>query len=91
MEFDVEVVLFVLLRKKLKKNKRKHKFWMHILLNSRQESGMFYTAFNDIRNDESKFLKYFLMSTLSFDELLQHIRNDISPIKSSVSKLWPVM
>jgi hypothetical protein len=58
MEFEEEVVLLVLLHKKLKKKrkKRKHKFWIHPLLNSKQERGMFYTAFNDLRNDESKFL-----------------------------------
>jgi hypothetical protein len=56
MEFEEEVVL-VLLHKKLKrKKKRKHKFWIHPLLNSRQEHGMFYTAFNDLRNDDNNFI-----------------------------------
>jgi len=38
-----------------KKKKRKHKFWIHLLLNSRQEQGIFSTVFNDLRNDKSKF------------------------------------
>jgi hypothetical protein len=70
MEFEEEVVL-ALLHKKFKKNKRKHKFWMHPLLNSRQERGMSYTVFNDLRNYESKLLNYFRMSVVTFDELLQ--------------------
>jgi hypothetical protein len=71
MEFKEEVVLLVLLHKKLKKKKRKHKFWIHPLFNSRQESSMFYTAFNDLTNDETKFINYFRMSIVSYDELLQ--------------------
>jgi hypothetical protein len=31
MEFEEEVVLLVLLHKKLKDNKRKHKFWLRLL------------------------------------------------------------
>jgi hypothetical protein len=86
MEFEKEVFLLVLLHKILKKE-RKHKFWTHPLLNPRQEGGIFYTVFNDPRNDEGKFFNYFHMSNVSFDEMLQHIRNDISAIKSSVSKV----
>jgi hypothetical protein len=59
MECEEEVAFLVLLHKKLKKKKRKHKFWINPLLNSRQERGVFYTAFNDLRNDESKFFDYF--------------------------------
>jgi hypothetical protein len=61
MEFEEEAVLLVLLHKKVKKKKRKHKFWIHPLLNPRQERGMFYTAFNDLRNDGSEFFNYFRM------------------------------
>jgi hypothetical protein len=73
VEFEGDVVLLVLLQKKLKKNKRKHKFWIHPLLNSKQEHGMFYTPLNNLRNDESKFLNYFRISVVSFDKHLQHI------------------
>jgi tRNA (Thr-GGU) A37 N-methylase len=46
MEFEEEVVLLVLLHEKLTEKKRKHtrKFWIHPLLNSRQERGVFYTT-----------------------------------------------
>jgi hypothetical protein len=80
MEFEEEVVLLVLLHKKLKKKKRKHKFWIHPLLNARQERCMFYTASNDLKDDESKIFNYFHMSVVSFDELLLDIRNDISAV-----------
>jgi hypothetical protein len=70
MEFEEKVVLLVLLHQKFKKKKRKHKFWIHPLLNSRQERGMSYTAFNDLRNYESKLFNSFRMSVVSFDELL---------------------
>jgi hypothetical protein len=73
MEFEEAVVLLLLLHKKLKNKKRKHKFWTHPLVNSRQERDMFYTAFNDLRSDESMFFHYFRLPIASFDELLQHI------------------
>jgi len=44
-----------------------NKFWIHPLLNSRHERGVFYTAFNDLRNNESKFLTYFRTSVGSSD------------------------
>jgi hypothetical protein len=78
MELEEEVVLLVLLHKTLQKKKRKHKFWIHSLLNSRQERGVFYTAFNDFRNNDSKFLTYWRMSVGSFEELFQHIVSDTS-------------
>jgi hypothetical protein len=74
MEFEEEVVL-VLLHKKVKKKKMKNKFWIH-LLNSRQEQDIFYTVFNDLRNNKSKFFNHFRMSVGSFDELLHYIKND---------------
>jgi hypothetical protein len=89
MLFEEDVVHLVLLHNKLKKNKRKHKFWMHLLLNSKQERDMFYTAFNGLRNDGSEFLNYFRTSIVP-DDVLQNIRNDISATESSVSKLWSI-
>jgi hypothetical protein len=42
----------VLLHKKTNnKKKRKHQFWIHALFSARQERGMSYTAFRDLRND----------------------------------------
>jgi hypothetical protein len=77
MELEAGAVLVLLLHKKLKKRKGS----INSLLNSGQERD---TAFNALRNDELHFLNYFCMSIVSFDELPQHIRNDISAIKSSV-------
>jgi hypothetical protein len=64
MEFEEEVLLFMLLHKQVKKKKRKHKFWIHLLLNSRQEQRIFYTVINDVRNDKSKFFNNFYVSWL---------------------------
>jgi hypothetical protein len=87
MEFEEEVVLLVLLHKKLNKKKRKHKFWIHPLLNARQERDMFYTAFNDLRNDESKFFNYFRMSIVSFDELVQQSYDPLRRSKDPQNEL----
>lgn len=38
----------MLLLKKLKKKKRKHKFWLDIFLNWRQKRDIFYSVVNDI-------------------------------------------
>jgi hypothetical protein len=89
MEFEEEVVLPGLQHKKLKKKKRKHKFWMHPLINSRQERDMSYTVFNGLRNDGSEFFNYFRMSVFSFDELIQRIRNDISESDTNVRCVPP--
>jgi hypothetical protein len=79
----------VSLHKELKKKKRKHKFWTHPLLNAKQERGVFYTTFNGLRNDESKFFNYFRMSIVSFDELLQHIRNDVAGSDTNMRRCVP--
>jgi hypothetical protein len=71
VEFGEEIVLLVLLHKRLKNKKRKHKFWIHPLLNARQDHGMLYTAFNDLRNNESQFCNNFHMSLVASGELLQ--------------------
>jgi hypothetical protein len=90
MEFEGEVVFLVLLHKKLKKKKRKLKFWTHPLLNAKQEHGVFYTAFKGPRNDESKFCNYFRMSIVAFDELLQHIRNDVAGSDTNMRSYVPL-
>jgi hypothetical protein len=64
MDLKEEDVLLVLSHKKLKKmkeKKRNHKVWIHPILNSRQECGMFYTAFNDLINDKIKYFYYIRM------------------------------
>jgi len=44
-------------------------FWVHPINAIRKEVGLFYSLFNDLRNDENKFCNYFCMSCASFDVL----------------------
>jgi hypothetical protein len=44
-------------------------FWVHPINARREEVGLFYNLFNDLRNDKNKFFSYFRMSSASFDVL----------------------
>jgi hypothetical protein len=77
VEFKEQVALLVFQHKELKKMKGRKCSGNMSYRNSRQERGVFYTALNYLRNDKEIFI-YFRMSVGSFDELHQHIWNDIS-------------
>jgi hypothetical protein len=62
--------LLLLLHKKLKKKKGKHKVWIRPLLNPKRERGISYTAFDNIRKNESKSFNYFRMTVGCLHELL---------------------
>ncbi|XP_018328718.1 protein ANTAGONIST OF LIKE HETEROCHROMATIN PROTEIN 1-like [Agrilus planipennis] len=81
-----------LLHRRRKRQRRKRLHWVHPINQKREEVGLFYTLFEDLRNDERKFFNYFRMSAGSFDELhgkLQNVlqrqntqfRNCIQPIE----------
>jgi hypothetical protein len=62
------------------KRKRQQKncvFWVHHINARREEVGLFYTLFNDLRNDENKFFNYFRMSCASFDVLHEKLKDKL--------------
>ncbi|CAH1964555.1 unnamed protein product, partial [Acanthoscelides obtectus] len=55
--------------------KRNRLHWVHPINERREETGLFHTLFEDLRNDEKKFFNYFRMSMASFDELHDKLKN----------------
>ncbi|XP_025413308.1 protein ALP1-like [Sipha flava] len=60
---------------KQKWTKREH--WVHPINCERYTNGHYVKLYYKLREDSSKFFKYFRMSVRSFDELLLCIKNDI--------------
>lgn len=54
------------------------KYWVHPLIENRENSKKFLVFFNDLRKYPEKFFDYYRMSINSFDELLQKVRESIS-------------
>jgi hypothetical protein len=70
----------VLLLKKLKKKKRKHKFWVDIFLNWRQERDIFYSVVSDTLSIHLIRVRCRLIEASTAGRAL------LSVIKSSMSK-----
>lgn len=58
-----------------RRRKRNRLHWVHPINQRREDVGLFYTLFEDLRNDERKFFNYFRMSVGSFDELNGKLKN----------------
>lgn len=56
---------------------RKRSYWVHPLVSSRLLKGAFSLLYEDLCNDESKFINYFRMSKHSFEELAGRIGDKI--------------
>ncbi|CAI6374002.1 unnamed protein product [Macrosiphum euphorbiae] len=57
--------------------KKKRRYWVHPFTDSRLTCGIFYTSFNNLRENDEKFFNYFRMSVKSFDELAAKISTKI--------------
>lgn len=66
-----------LLYRRIKLRRIKRKYWIHPINQCREEMGTFYTIFEELRRDGSKFFNFFRMSTASFDELHEKLKNEI--------------
>lgn len=64
-----------LLHRRRKRVTRNRLFWVHPINQRREEVGLFYTLFEDLRNDQNKFFNYFRMSIPSFDELHRKLKD----------------
>lgn len=63
--------------RRIKRRRIKRKYWIHPINQCREEMGTFYTIFEELRRDGSKFFNFFRMSTASFDELHEKLKNEI--------------
>ncbi|KAL4143178.1 hypothetical protein QTP88_005538 [Uroleucon formosanum] len=70
---------------------RKHRFWVHPLLQPRYQTGQFYTLYNDLKQDENNFFCYFRISRQSFNELLNLIINNVSGEDTNMQRCIPAI
>ncbi|CAH2003063.1 unnamed protein product [Acanthoscelides obtectus] len=76
MDSRRKTILFALLKHRRKKQ-RNRQIWVHPLLESRYLEGAFFVLFQQLKEDETKFLNYFRKSVSSFDELLQRVQTQL--------------
>ena len=70
---DTAVAIFLYGVLRIPKKRKTSKHWVHPINSSNVLQGAFYMLCSQLRTDETKFLNYFRMSRLSFDELLDKI------------------
>ncbi|XP_052745491.1 uncharacterized protein LOC128199532 isoform X2 [Bicyclus anynana] len=72
------IVAYYIYRKKKIEKKREVRFWIHPILEKREEYGAFHTLVkNQLREDEDKFYNYFRMQKTTFDNLLQKLSQEL--------------
>lgn len=59
------------------KEKRKKKFWVHPILLEREGYGVFYTLFENLKKDETKFFNFFRMNIETFFKLLKIVHGKL--------------
>ncbi|CAG4935951.1 unnamed protein product [Parnassius apollo] len=65
-------------QEKENRKKREVRFWIHPILEKREEYGAFHTLVkNQLREDEDKFYNYFRMQKTTFDNLLQKLSQEL--------------
>ena len=71
-EANFQEILIATYAKRLRVAKRKHRFWIHPLLNKRKEYGAFYHLVGELELDEEKYIEYFRISPQQLDMLLSY-------------------
>ncbi|KAK3767377.1 hypothetical protein RRG08_049746 [Elysia crispata] len=72
-EANFQEILIAAYAKRLRVAKRKHRFWIHPILNKRKEYGAFYHLVRELELDEEKYIEYFRMSPQQLDMLLSYV------------------
>ena len=72
-EANFQEILIAAYAKRLRVAKRKHRFWIHPILNERKEHGAFYHLVRELELDEEKYIEYLRMSPQQLDMLLSYI------------------
>ena len=70
-EANFREILIAAYAKRLRVAKRKHRFWIHPILNKRKEYGAFYHLVRELELEEEKYIEYFRMSPQQLDMLLE--------------------
>ena len=71
-EANFQEILIAAYAKRLRLAKRKHRFWIHPILNKRKEYGAFYHLVREMELDDEKHIEYFRMSPQQLDMLLSY-------------------
>ena len=71
------IIAMWFLYRRYRKYRQNRIHWVHPINEKREEAGLFYTLFEDLRNDEKKFYNYFRMSITTFDELHNRLKYDL--------------
>ena len=58
-EANFQEILIAAFAKRLRVAKRKHRYWIHPILNKRKEYGAFYHLVRELEPDKEKYLKVF--------------------------------
>ncbi|XP_045482872.1 uncharacterized protein LOC123686692 [Harmonia axyridis] len=75
---EEEVLLLSLLYFRCKKRrKRRQRIWIHPIIEEREKKGQFRNLFAELKNHEDKFFNFTRMSTSSFEELLNIIKENL--------------
>lgn len=72
-----KVRLLYLLYLRRKKREVQRRYWIHPIIEARYVEGDFYTLFEKLQKDPSKFFNYFRMSEATFNYILGHISSSI--------------
>ncbi|PSN38572.1 hypothetical protein C0J52_19755 [Blattella germanica] len=57
--------------------KRKRTKWVHDMLKERNTEGEYFTLFQELTDDDTKFFQYFRMSKYQFNDLLSNIEEQL--------------
>lgn len=68
---EVACVIYLYYRNQVKRKKNKKRYWIHPILETRNECGQFASCFQELKKYEDKFFGYIRMSVSSFEELLK--------------------
>lgn len=83
MDSDTAVVLWLAYRRwRRRKQRESRRFNVHPILRDRMTHSMFITLYPKLREHSEKFFNYFRMSIASFDNLLEIIKEDLSPCQN---------
>ena len=83
MDRNSIIALYLLHRRRKRRRNRLH--WVHPIIQKREEFGVFYILFGELRDDANKFLNYFRMSVSSFDEMHRRLKESL---QRRNSKMW---
>jgi hypothetical protein len=84
-----EASALILLFSRLRKRRKKRRFWIHPILKDRSTKGIFYTLYSDLRQNPDKFFIFARMSITSFDELLQCMKEQQTGVDTNMRDSIP--